>query len=149
MGERMLRSFSALLLSMLLIGCQSSMLRSFEKIHLGMDKHQVLDSMGSPNATGRLHGKDRWIYRFYEGSARFDKEIHFLDGVTVYVGDTYAPPADRSAEALDKNASEAEMKAQNERDEMRKKFRSDYDTYQNSAKNADKVRYMPSFNNLD
>lgn len=132
-----------------LSACQTSMLRSFEKVHPGMDKHQVLEKLGSPNATTRFHGKDRWIYRFYDNDIRFDKEVHFLDGITVYVGDPWTPPAEQTAEAKDKRNAEIEEKVVVEEKERVQKNREEFDQFQNAARNVDRVRYMPEFQKLD
>lgn len=125
------------------------MLKSFEKIHPGMDKHQVLEALGNPTATTRLHGRDRWIYRFYEGDIRFDKEVHFLDGMAIYSGDAWTPEPDKTANAVDKKNEELNEKTQVETAERAKRNSEAYDNFQSEARNADKVRYMPTFKNLE
>ncbi|MBX3039700.1 MAG: outer membrane protein assembly factor BamE [Bdellovibrionaceae bacterium] len=146
----MLQRLAVLFISLIaLTSCQTSMLRSFEKIHPGMDKHQVLEAVGNPNSATRMHGKDRWIYRFYEGNIRFDKEVHFLDGMAVYSGDAWAPEPEKSAVAVDKKNEELNEKTQTESVERAKKNSEDYENFQNEARNADKVRYMPSFKNVE
>ncbi|HRO68659.1 MAG TPA: outer membrane protein assembly factor BamE [Pseudobdellovibrionaceae bacterium] len=137
------------ILSIALASCQSSMLRSFEKVHPGMDKHQVLEALGNPSSTTRLHGKDRWIYRFYEGNIRFDKEVHFLDGMAVYIGDAWTPEPGKTAAAVDSKNEELNEKAQVEASEHSKKNSKAYEDYQSEARNADKVRYMPRFKNIE
>ena len=57
----------------LLVGCQTNMLREYQKINPGMEKDDVLKVMGSPQRTQRFHGKDRWTYIFYYGKVRYEK----------------------------------------------------------------------------
>lgn len=137
------------LMAVALTACQTSMLKSFEKVHPGMDKHQVLENLGSPNTSSRIHGKDRWIYRFYEDGIRFDKEIHFLEGVVIYAGETWTPPAEKSAAAVDQRNAESNAKEDAEREARKRKSSEDYQKFQDAAKNNDKVRYMPAFKRVD
>lgn len=135
----------------LLSGCQTSMLKSFDQVHAGMDKHQVLEAMGSPTATTRLHGKDRWIYRFYDDKIRFEKEVHFLNGTVVHKGDSWEPTNERTAEAADKRAAEAEATYQAEaiaREEARKSSAEAFAEYERNSRNAKDVKYMPAFIDL-
>ncbi len=146
MLQRLIFSFFAIFS---LTSCQSSMLKSFEKVHLGMDKHQVIETLGNPNTTTRLHGKDRWIYRFYEGNIRFDKEVHFLDGIAVYSGEPWKASENKSAEAIDKKNDELNARSQAERVENAKQNSEAYQKFQDEARNADKVRYMPRFKDVE
>lgn len=135
----------------LLSGCQTSMLKSFDQVHAGMDKHQVLETMGSPTATTRLHGKDRWIYRFYDDKIRFEKEVHFLNGTVVHKGDSWEPAAEKTAEAADKRSAELEVAYEAEaeaREEARKANAEAYAEYERKSRNAKDVKYMPSFIDL-
>ncbi|MBX2987836.1 MAG: outer membrane protein assembly factor BamE [Bdellovibrionaceae bacterium] len=131
-----------------LTACQSSMLRSFEKLHPGMDKHQVLQVMGSPDTSMRMHGKDRWIYRFYEDNIRFEKEVHFQDGAAVYVGNAWVPQAERSAIAVDQKNQEINVAAEQEQVERKKQNAVLFEQYEKQSKGQDKVRYMPDFKEL-
>lgn len=54
---------SSLLLS---TGCVSPMHKAVEKIHPGMTKGDVVEQLGSPNYKRREHGKDIWIYTYYQ-----------------------------------------------------------------------------------
>lgn len=135
----------------LVSGCQSSMLRSFDQVQAGMDKHQVLEAMGSPTTTTRMHGKDRWIYRFYDDKIRFEKEVHFLNGIVVHKGEAWEPTAEKSAETKDKNHAEIEATHQAEiekREEARKANADAYAEYERKSRNAQDVKYMPSFIDL-
>lgn len=135
-------------LAVLLPACQTSMLKSFESVRPGMDKHQVLEALGSPTATTRMRGKDRWIYRFYDDGIRFEKEVHFLSGTVVHIGDTWEPPAERSAEGVDRRAAELEEKIQAEheaREEARKNNAEAYAEFERRSRNRQDVKYMPQF----
>lgn len=137
---------------LLLTGCQSSNVRTFEKLHVGMDKHQVLEAFGTPNATTRLHGRDRWMYRFYDDGLRFDKEVHFVDGMAIYVGDAWTPPPEKTAAAVDQKVMETEKVIQADvdaREEQRKKNATLFMEYEQSARNQEKVKYMPQFKELE
>lgn len=134
-----------------LSGCQTSMVRQFEKVHPGMDKHQVLEAMGSPRASTRLHGKDRWIYVFYEDDIRFEKEIHFSSGVATYVGGPWTPPPEASAEARDKKVEESNAQLIAEEDARKEARRNNADLYlqyEKSVRNHDEVKYMPDFQEI-
>lgn len=134
-----------------LTACQGSMVRSFESLQPGMDKHQVLESIGNPNSTTRLHGKDRWVYRFYDDGKRYDKEVHFMDGVLVFSGE-YAPAPEKAAVAVDKRVEEKETAIQAEekaRDEERRNNANLFTEYEKEARGQDnKVRYLPAFVDL-
>lgn len=129
-------------------GCQTSMVRSFERLHPGMDKSQVLETVGNPETTTRLHGQDRWIYKFYEDNIRFDKEVHFLDGILVYSGNSWNPAPEKSAMAVDKKVENIEQTFQAEdqaRAELKKQNAEEFRKYQDSRVSDKKVRYIPKF----
>lgn len=88
------------------IGCQTSMYQQFEQVNVGMDKDDVLQIMGSPQRTQRWRGKDRWTFVFYEDRIRFEKEVQFQEGVATYVGQTWQPPKEESAEYVDQKNKE-------------------------------------------
>lgn len=83
--------------------CQSTPLKDFSTIKPGMEKHDVLETMGSPRRTQRLHGRDRWTYVFYEKKIRFEKEIQFFEGNATYIGDTWEPAPELSAPTVDQS----------------------------------------------
>lgn len=143
----MLRFLSILLVSsgLIFLGCQTSMTKQFSKLKPGMEKDDVLDVMGSPSQTQRMHGKDRWTYVFYEDRIRFEKEIQFFDGNAIYIGEIWQPAVDKSAVAMD-TANEIRNRSLDE--EMQKdivKNRRAYEDYENHTKGTDKVRYVPRF----
>lgn len=75
----------------LVSACISNPLDDFGEIFPGMDKTEVLDTMGNPQATQRFYGKDRWTYRFYDRGIHFQKEVHFFEGSVIYAGEVYQP----------------------------------------------------------
>lgn len=140
-----------LLLSWTLAACQGSPLKDFETIRVGMDKHQVLEKMESPNASTRFHGRDRWIYSFYDHDIRFDKEVHFLRGTVVYVGDPVDPELAKSAAAEDRANDEIDAAYQKEvaaRRQAQKDNAAMYREYERQVRNRDKVKYMPEFQDV-
>lgn len=74
-------------LSILLCSCVSSPVARFKELHLGMEKHDVLELMDNPTRTRRSESKDKWTYVMYDHDVRHIKEVHFYEGVAVYIGD--------------------------------------------------------------
>lgn len=132
-----------------LSGCQTNMVKAFNKVKPGMDKDDVLHTMGSPRSSQRFHGKDRWRYVFYEDNIRYEKEVHFLEGLAVYVGDNWEPPVENSAVVVDQKNEEYNKRIDALLKEEAMKARSEYDEYQVQVKGTDKVRYVPEFKGVD
>lgn len=140
-----LMSIPIVLLALFTSACQTSMLKQFESIKPGMEKDDVLNIMGSPNQTQRVSGKDRWYYTFYDKRMRFQKEIQFVDGSAIYIGELSQPAADQTAVAVD-TRNEARNKQVDE--DMKKEIqenRKAYDAYEAQTRGTDKVRYLPQF----
>jgi outer membrane protein assembly factor BamE len=115
----------------------------YRKLHPGMEKNDVLEVMGSPQRTQRLHGKDRWTYVFYDNQFRHEKEVQFFEGNAVYVGDPWEPEIS-AAQTDTKN--ETSNKALEE--ESLRKFEENpkaYSNYESEVRGADKVRIVPRF----
>lgn len=74
-----------------LAACQSAPKKLFQRIDMGMNKHQVVSTIGGPKISERWQGLDRWTYHLYEGDEYTVKEIHFEGGRVVYVGDEVKP----------------------------------------------------------
>ncbi|WP_413291876.1 outer membrane protein assembly factor BamE [Bdellovibrio sp. HCB185ZH] len=125
--------------------CQTSMLKQFESIKPGMEKDDVLDLMGSPNQTQRVSGKDRWYYTFYDKRIRFQKEVQFVDGAAIYIGEVYQPPADQTAVAIDTRNESRNKQIDEEIKKEVQENRKAYDAYESQTKGTDKVRYVPQF----
>jgi outer membrane protein assembly factor BamE len=121
------------------------MVRQFDKLKPGMEKDDVLDIMGTPTQTQRFHGKDRWQYVFYDKRIRFEKEIQFFEGNAIYIGDTWQPPAEKSAPVVD---AKNEAKNQSIDAEIAKgvqENRKAYSSYEEEARGNDRVRFVPQF----
>lgn len=78
--------------SFALTACQAPAYRSFEGVRPGMDKSIIVETVGSPAKTRRVHGKDRWIYEFKDHPDGTQvREVHFESGRAIYVGPPQAP----------------------------------------------------------
>lgn len=150
----MLRLLMSILLtsSFALVGCQTSMVKQFNQVKSGMDKDDVLEIMGSPNRTERFHGKDRWTYVFYDNQIKHQKEVQFFEGSAVYIGDTWQPPEEKSAFAIDKRNEESEKAIQEQlakEESVLQAARREFTTYESSVRSEDRVRYVPAFKGVD
>lgn len=137
------------LTTFVLAGCQTNMVNAFNKVKTGMDKDDVLETMGSPRTSQRFHGKDRWRYVFYEDNIRYEKEVHFLEGLAVYVGDTWEPPVEQSAVVADQKNQELNNRIDALLKEEAKNAKSEFEAYQLQVKGSDKIRYVPEFKGVD
>ncbi|WP_413289722.1 outer membrane protein assembly factor BamE [Bdellovibrio sp. HCB337] len=141
--SRSILAFTMVIGSFLLLGCQTNMLKAYQKVTPGMEKDDVLEVMGSPQRTQRFHGKDRWTYVFYEDRVRYEKEVQFFEGNAIYVGEPWQPEV-TAAQVDAKN--EAENKAIE--DDNLKKYQDNpkaYSNYESEVRGTDKVRYVPTF----
>lgn len=85
-------SFLCGFLCVALSGCQSARYREFESLHVGMEKAEVLDAIGEPDAKARWRGMDRWTYTFRDrGGSKISKEVHLREGRAIYVGTPKQP----------------------------------------------------------
>ncbi|MGZ3769433.1 MAG: outer membrane protein assembly factor BamE domain-containing protein [Bdellovibrio sp.] len=144
----MLRNFAFMVIALLGVmttACQTSMLRQFSSVKQGMEKAEVLDLMGSPQATQRFHGKDRWTYIFYDNKIRFEKEVHFFNGTAIYVGDIWQPEPEKSAVAMDIQIEKKNREIDEQIAKAVEQHRKEYDAYESASKGQDKVRYVPHF----
>ena len=130
-------------------GCATSEVRQFSNVKTGMEKSQVLGLMGSPWTTTRFHGKDRWIYVIYEEGVRHEREVHFLNGSAVYVGDAYKPDEIKTAVVEDKKNEELEKQMTEESAKVKKENKNAYSDYEQEVKGeGKKVRYMPDYEEI-
>lgn len=142
MGIRLL--FAAFTLS-LVVGCQTNLKNQFDGLKLGMDKDQVLSAIGGPRAVTRFHGKDRWFLMFYQDGMRYEKEIHFTNGVATYIGENYEPPEEKSAAAADKLNETQDIRTYQELVRSRKTAEQADVAYEQKVRKEDKVRVVPQF----
>ncbi|MEZ0392250.1 MAG: outer membrane protein assembly factor BamE [Pseudobdellovibrionaceae bacterium] len=133
----------ALFSLLLMTACAHDMAEQFSKVQPGMEKHDVLDLMNSPQRTQRWKGMDRWTYIYYDSGSRAEKEVHFSEGKAVYVGDVYKPEvsAVQQDEINEASNKEVESLAQTRREEAKKQY-SDYET---ATSGQDGIRYVPQF----
>jgi outer membrane protein assembly factor BamE len=140
------RLFLLFIFSLSIFSCQGKPLRLFDKVKPGMEKADVIEIMETPWATTRLHGKDRWIYVFYEDGVRYEKEVHFLNGAAVYVGDTWKPVPEKVAETVDKKKDEDEVKFAEESKKAKEENKNAFSNYEKNVKGeGKKVKYLPEF----
>ncbi len=131
-----------------LSGCQTNLKTAFDEIKPGMDKDQVLEMIGGPRAVTRFHGKDRWFIIFYQDGIRYEREIHFSNGIADYVGESYKAPEEKQAATVDKKNEESNAVAYKELVESRSQFGQGAEEYEKRIKGTDKVRYVPEFESI-
>ena len=131
-----------------LTGCQTNMKKAFDEVKPGMDKEQVLEAIGGPRAVTRFHGKDRWFIMFYENGIRYEREIHFLNGIADYVGENYVAPEEKQAAVVDKKNEESNEQVYKELVESRSQFGVGQEEYEKKVKGMDKVRFVPKFEDV-
>ena len=92
--DALARSFKLVALALMLPSCVTPRFREFDRVQEGMPKWEVLDAAGSPSRTQRWQGRDRWIYVMWDapGEKRRIREVHFEDGLAVYVGPQVKEP---------------------------------------------------------
>lgn len=133
------------LLSCLLLGCQTHLLKEMESLTPGMEKDDVLSKLGSPTTSLRMHGKDRWIYVFYDDKVRLEKEIHFFGGNVIYIGEKWEPPYEKQAHVVDAQNQKQQEELQRLADQERLSNRASYEEYLRRAHFNDRVRFLPEF----
>lgn len=139
----MKKSLLFLFFTAFLSACATDMRQQFEHVKVGMEKNDVLELMDSPQRTQRWQGKDRWTYIFYEDNTRFEKEVHFKEGIANYVGDVYKPAI--TAEEQDAINEKANQEVETLEKTRQAENRSSYSDYEIQSKAQDKVRYVPQF----
>ncbi len=69
-----------------LAACSSAEKAPEQKIQMGMDKAAVLEVLGTPKKTGRVHGSDRWTYETTVNGETEKMEVFFQEGKVSYYG---------------------------------------------------------------
>jgi Small protein A (tmRNA-binding) len=128
-----------------LTACQTSMVKQFDKVKLGMEKDDILEIMGTPSQAQRFHGKDRWKYVFYDKRIRFEKEVHFFEGNAVYIGDKFEPPVELSAAKIDQKNEIANQAAIADEAKEVQAARKAYSSYEEEMRGNDRVRFVPQY----
>ena len=136
---------SLLLATLFLSGCQTNMNKAFESVKTGMDKDQVLEAIGGPRAATRFHGKDRWFIVYYHNDLRFEKEIHFTNGLATYVGEPYEAPAEKQAAFVDRQNAIQDILTHQEIVNSRDEAAFEEARFEKKVRKEDKVRVVPQF----
>ncbi|MEK6555482.1 MAG: outer membrane protein assembly factor BamE [Bdellovibrionota bacterium] len=71
---------------LVLAACSSPEKKAEHKVQIGMDKAAVLDALGTPKKTGRVHGSDRWMYETTTNGQVEKTDVYFQEGKVSYVG---------------------------------------------------------------
>lgn len=130
-----------------LTGCQTHAVDAFAEVKKGQEKREVLEIMGSPDATWRYHGVDRWTYIMYgDDNIRADKEIHFLDGKVIYVG----KPMEAIVSAGEQDAlnDQTNAEAQKQMEEAWKARYKGFESYQEAVRPTAAPTPLPTFNEI-
>lgn len=128
------------------------MAKQFERITPGADKDSVLDRLGSPRNITRMNGEDRWYYMYYQDEIRQQKEIHFRDGLVVYVGERKKPTPEIDPIAIDNKNAAVNKQMDDEADRRKEESKNAYTNYikyQKKLKKEDEVQYLPDFEPLE
>lgn len=136
---------SLLLATFFLSGCQTNMNKAFESVKTGMDKDQVLEAIGGPRAVTRFHGKDRWFIVYYHNDLRFEKEIHFTNGLATYVGEPYEAPAEKQAAFVDRQNAIQDILTHQDIVNSRNEAAFEEARFEKKVRKEDKVRVVPQF----
>lgn len=123
--------------------CQSMPSKQFTKLKTGMDKDDVLQIMGSPDRTQRWQGMDRWTYKVWESDTSELKEVHFSEGIAVYVGEFVKPEI--SADEQDKINEESNQKLEEQLAARKIENQKQYQKYEQEVRGSESVRRVPRF----
>src|SRR4051812_19130610 len=79
----------------LAIGCRTPMSLNLKKIELGMEKDQIIELLGPPQVSQRLHGQDVWTYIFYDKENKQGRELVFENGRLSRLGEAKFEPTNQ------------------------------------------------------
>lgn len=105
------------------------------KVQQNMEKTEVLRLVGPPRFQRRWQGKDRWTYLIYHKREKGlvegqKKEIHFLDGKVVYIGEPVAEQVTAAQQdELNMQMAQQEVKDWQERAQKADESREEYEDY--------------------
>ncbi|MCB0415792.1 MAG: outer membrane protein assembly factor BamE [Bdellovibrionales bacterium] len=105
-----------LVLLNIIAGCQTPLYKVIDKVEPGMDKSQVLETLGSPKYTKQTQNYDHWKYEFYKDAVKMSKEILFFEDHVVKIKPTVYRPdlLDHAMTANDMNEYEKRIKVYRE-----------------------------------
>lgn len=72
--------FFCLIVLWALCSCATPVHEAFSKVSEGMDKAQVIKTLGDPTHSHRDKGKDIWVYRYYKDSQEYSRTVIFNFG---------------------------------------------------------------------
>ena len=70
----------ALGVSFLAAGCATPLPVALDRLKVGTEKANVLDTVGSPQRTNRENGVDQWIYVYYRNDKQWTRTVSIVDG---------------------------------------------------------------------
>ncbi len=141
---KLLFAFTLLIMS---LGCSTvPEQRQFSKIANGMPKYEVLDRLGEPTRVRRSQGRDRWTYIYQHKGIQVEREIHFVEGKVVYVGN---PPAAKvSAEQADEENRRTTEDNEQSRVLKKAEKRNLYENLEKDMKGNPSKKKVPDYNEL-
>jgi hypothetical protein len=81
------RSTKWLVLFVLLTGCVSPIHKRIKDIKRGMDKSEVLDTLGSPTSSKFKGGMHEWTYIYYTNEMSYGKVLWFKKDTLIKISD--------------------------------------------------------------
>jgi hypothetical protein len=76
---RLAAFFVFLSLCFALFSCSHNPYQDFEQVHIGDDKEQLLEKVGSPLRSSHSNGRDLWTYRFYVNDQMIYKDVTLMN----------------------------------------------------------------------
>jgi len=136
-----------ILVLLLTSGCAFNPSDAFKRVKKGQEKDDVIDIMGAPHRTARKKGQDHWTYNYTdERSINVDQEVHFEDGLAVYVGP--APQPEVSAEEQDALNERANIAVEAQRATERTSAVEEYEQYERRLKSPKEAKPLPTFKEI-
>jgi outer membrane protein assembly factor BamE (lipoprotein component of BamABCDE complex) len=84
--------------------CQTtSLLQDFKRVRLGMDKDNIIETVGNPEREERRDSRDWWYYSSFENQTKYERMVVFQDGKVIYAGRVTTPSYVIDADKVDKH----------------------------------------------
>jgi hypothetical protein len=102
-------------------GCQTdSFLKDFKHVRLGMDKFDLVETLGDAQRKERRNGKEWWFYTVYENKQKYERLVVFENNKVIYAGRVATPKDFKDADLVDKQneLTNKALESQNERDRV-------------------------------
>lgn len=115
--------FNLIIFSLLFVACSTPQHQRISQVRKGMDKSDVLDIIGGPNAAKRKNGKDVWIYIYYEKNEKKGKQYTFNKGHLIEIADySFAPDLESQISDSD-TFKEYEKKIKSDRESSSEEYK--------------------------